>query len=160
MPGSGAEGTCSSGSVLSSLRRRGRGSGSGKSRFGVKAEMGSLAPHPWPVYFRSSAIHEFSCCSSPTSKMMSVRSFTCGEEGAAVWGLEPCVRVPRRGKLRHSPSARRCRGCRASQGVCIAGPPGGWSRLLVAWAWNSRKPRGYSGLSLTAPCPPRPLFFC
>lgn len=37
---------------------------------------GSLAPHPWPVHFRSSAIHEFSCCSSPTSKMMSVRSFT------------------------------------------------------------------------------------
>lgn len=33
-------------------------------------------PHPWPVHSRSSAIQEFSCCSSPTSKMMSVRSFT------------------------------------------------------------------------------------
>ena len=38
------------------------------------AELGT--PHPWPVHSQSSAIHEFNCCSSPTSKMMSVRSFT------------------------------------------------------------------------------------
>lgn len=47
---------------------------------------GSLVPHPWPVHFRSSAIHEFSCCSSPTSKMMSVRSFTWWEEGSSCVG--------------------------------------------------------------------------
>lgn len=39
----------------------------------------------------------------------------------------------------HSPSAQRCRGCRASRGGCTAGPPGGWSTLLAAWALNSRK---------------------
>lgn len=61
-----------------------------------------------------------------------------------MWGREPCVHVfPRVWELRHSPSAQRCRGCRASRGMCIAGPPGGWSRLLVAWALNSRKPRGW-----------------
>lgn len=42
-----------------------------------------LGPHPSPVHSWSSAIHEFSCCSSPTSKMMSVRSFTWW--GGRVW---------------------------------------------------------------------------
>lgn len=43
---------------------------------GKRRKEQSRAPHPWPVHSRSSAVHEFSCCSSPTSKMMSVLSFT------------------------------------------------------------------------------------
>lgn len=145
VPGSAAEGTCISGSGLSSLPEKRLGLGVGL----LLGEQPSCAtgralgpsPHPWPVHSWSSAIHEFSCCSSPTSKMMSVRSFTwwggrvqpCGtpEVCAGPLGVERC----------HSPSAQRCTGCRASRGACTAGPPGCWSKRLVAWALNSRRPR-------------------
>lgn len=53
----------------------------------------SLGPHPWPVHSRSSAIQEFSCCSSPTSKMMSVRSFTWQGEREWLCGCLGCVGV-------------------------------------------------------------------
>lgn len=68
-----------------------KGGVKGLGRAGLVSKLrweGSLVPHPWPVHFRSSAIHEFSCCSSPTSKMMSVRSFTWWKKGAAVWVRE------------------------------------------------------------------------
>lgn len=134
--------------------------GLGRPEVAVSAVPG-LGPHPWPVHSWSSAIHELSCCSSPTSKMMSVRSFTwwggrgwlCGIPGV-------CPYSPRGGKLGRSPLAQRCRGCQASRGVCTAGPPGCWSRLLVAWALNSRKPRRTLRVCPCWPFAHPGLFFC
>lgn len=76
-----------------------------------------------------------------------------------LYGCLGCAGVTPGGKSCHSPSGQRYRGCLASRGVCIAGPPGYWSRLLVAWALNSRRPRWGMRLVPDGPSPTQASVF-
>lgn len=137
-------------------RRRGRGQGSGRTSGSsrCRARTGALGPgasplacalpelgHPRIQLLLVSHLKDDVC---PVLHLVGGRERPGGIPGA--WTCSPTG-----AKLGHSPSAQRCRGCPASRGVCTAGPPGCWSRLLAAWALNSRKP---SGALEACPCWP------